>query len=158
MTTFLNNHQPNAPTSELCVCQDDVILEFNCFSYEISYGEGYWTGAGYLIQATVGLSTSDLSSKIVIIINSSLSLVSIILSLVMIILTSLNIVYTPFDISYFYHGDLSILLTLYYTVLSAGVIAAVISIVLIVVACFKRNVQTPHQGKHKTYSFYRQVQ
>ena len=26
MTTFLNNHQPNAPTSELCVCQDGVIL------------------------------------------------------------------------------------------------------------------------------------
>ena len=74
----------------------------------------------------------------------------------MIILASLNIVYTPFDISYFYHGDLTILLTLYYTILSAGVIAAVLSIVLAVRPCFRMSsatVQTTSPigiiGKHK---------
>ena len=74
-------------------------------------------------------------------------------SVVMVILTSLNIVYTPFDISYFYHGvrrrasklrddftsrqktnknstaqDLSILLSLYYTLLVCGVLAILVTI------------------------------
>ena len=118
-------------------------LKYNpIFSYEISYGEGYWTGALYIIQGTVGLSTAEKRSKAVAMINSVLSVLVIILSLIMIILTSLNIVYTPFDISYFYHGDLTILLTLYYTILSAGVIATVVSIVLSVRPCFRMSSPT----------------
>ena len=74
--------------------------------YEISFGEGYWTGGLYLGHATLGLVTADRArgSRAV----ASLGLVTgglvTLASVVMVILTSLNIVYTPFDISYFYHG------------------------------------------------------
>ena len=74
--------------------------------YEISYGEGYWTGGLYLGHATLGLVTAERArgSRAV----ASLGLVTgglvTLASVVMVILTSLNIVYTPFDISYFYHG------------------------------------------------------
>ena len=74
--------------------------------YEISYGEGYWAGALYLVQGVTGLATGDKAaeSRIVTIINIIINVISIIVSLVLIILASLNIVYTPYDISYFYHG------------------------------------------------------
>lgn len=74
--------------------------------YEISYGEGYWTGALYLVQGVTGLATGDKlgESRAVAFINIIIGAISVITSLITIILASLNIVYTPFDISYFYHG------------------------------------------------------
>ena len=73
-------------------------------SYETSYGEGYWTGALYIVRSLIGLALSSSPSSTAPLINIILDLVTIVISLVMIILASLNIVYTPYDISYLYHG------------------------------------------------------
>ena len=120
-------------------------------SYETSYGEGYWTGALYIVRSLIGLALSSSPSSTAPLINIILDLVTIVISLVMIILASLNIVYTPYDISYLYHGvsmltlcvvtvltyfkELTILLTLYYTLLACGVLAAIVSVFLSVMSC-----------------------
>ena len=113
------------------------------YSYEISYGEGYWTGSLYIVRAGVGLVTATKisSSFPSLLLNILLDLLNLIVSVVLVILVSLNIVYTPYDITYFYHGELTILLTLYYTLLSCGVLAGLVSLLSCVTAI------TSYRGK-----------
>ena len=106
------------------------------YSYQISYGEGYWAGGLYIVRAGVGLVTATKisSSFPSLLLNILLDLLNLIVSVVLVILVSLNIVYTPYDITYFYHGELTILLTLYYTILSCGVLAGMVSLLSCVAA------------------------
>ena len=113
------------------------------YSYEISYGEGYWAGALYMVRTCIGLVTANKISFSLpsLLINILLDLLNMIVSVVLVILVSLNIVYTPYDISYFYHGELTILLTLYYTLLASGLLAGVVSLLSCVTAI------TSYRGK-----------
>ena len=113
------------------------------YSYEISYGEGYWAGGLYMVRACIGLVTANKisSSFPSLLLNILLDLVNLIVSVVLVILVSLNITYTPYDMTYFYHGELTILLTLYYTLLSCGVLAGLVSLLSCVAA------MTSYRGK-----------
>ena len=113
------------------------------FSYEISYGEGYWAGGLYIVRAGLGLVTATrISSSFPSLhLNILLDLLDLIVSVVLVILVSLSIVYTPYDITYFYHGQLTILLSLYYTLLSSAVLAGLVSLLSCVAAI------TSYRGK-----------
>ena len=121
------------------------------YSYETSYGEGYWAGGLYIVRTCVGLLTANRisSSFSSLLLNILLDLLNIIVSLILVILVGLNIVYTPYDLTYFYHGELSILLTLYYTLLSCGAVAGLLSLLSCVAAI------TSYRGKLEFLSLSR---
>ena len=120
-----------------------VVITTTLYGYEISYGEGYWAGSLYIVRACIGLVTaSRISSSFPsLLLNLLLDLLDLLVSVVVVILASLNIVYTPYDITYFYHGQLTILLSLYYTLLSSAVLAGLVSLLSCVAAI------TSYRGK-----------
>ena len=120
------------------------------YSYEISYGEGYWAGSLYIVRTCIGLVTANKisSSFWSLLLNLLLDLVNMIVSLALVILVGLNITYTPYDLTYFYHGELSILLSLYYTLLSCGALAGLLSLLSCVAAI------TSYRGKLE-FSYYK---
>ena len=95
------------------------------------------------MRACIGLVTaSRISSSFPsLLLNLLLDLLDLLVSVVVVILASLNIVYTPYDITYFYHGQLTILLSLYYTLLSSAVLAGLVSLLSCVAAI------TSYRGK-----------
>lgn len=120
------------------------------YSYETSYGEGYWAGGLYIVRACIGLVTANkISSSLPsLLVNLLLDLLTMIVSLVLVILVGLNITYTPYDLTYFYHGELSILLSLYYSLLTCGALAGLSSLLSGVAAI------TSYRGKWELLSSY----